>query len=189
MATISTDNESKTANARESSAPLDAGPAGGAAGAGDAREDALRLSRALTDFIRVVQFRDRDRACCYGLSVSQCYALKAVVDAGALTVNELAGELYLDKSTASRVVTSLERKGLVRRERAEDDGRVVLLTATGEGHRLHKRIEGDLALEYGTLMQGLPPETRAAMIELLGRLASVFAARVDASGGRCCVID
>ena len=47
------------------------------------RADAEHLSDALGELIRVIQFRDRDRACCYDISVSQCYALKRVIDAGA----------------------------------------------------------------------------------------------------------
>src|SRR6056297_3139886 len=68
-----------------------------------ARDDALlqdtdSFSRALGDLIRVVQFRDRDRACCHGLSVTQCYGLEGIIENGGLTVNELAAYLYLDKS-------------------------------------------------------------------------------------------
>ena len=148
--------------------------------------DARDLSRALSDLIRVVQFRDRDRACCYDVSVSQCYALKAVVERGPLTVNDLAAELYLDKSTASRVANGLEEKGYVARERDARDGRVIRLVATGGGIALHERIEEDLAREYAELLTDFDPEVRAAMTRLLGRLAVSFAARVETSGGSCC---
>ena len=77
------------------------------------RDEATRLYAALSDLVRVYQFRDRDRICCYDISVTQCYALEALAHAGPRTLNELAAELYLDKSTASRVVTTLERKGYV----------------------------------------------------------------------------
>ena len=70
---------------------------------------------ALSDLIRVYQFRDRDRICCYDVSVSQCYGLEALVRRGPMTLNDLAAHLYLDKSTASRVVDALERKGYVAR--------------------------------------------------------------------------
>ena len=46
--------------------------------------DAARLHEALSELIRVLQFRDRDRACCYGLSVSQCHALQALIHHGAV---------------------------------------------------------------------------------------------------------
>ncbi len=56
----------------------------------DLASDAAALSQAFSELVRVIQFRDRDRACCYGLTVSQCYGLKAVCEAGFMGVNDLA---------------------------------------------------------------------------------------------------
>lgn len=151
-------------------------------------EDAHHLSEALSDLIRVVQFRDRDRACCYDLSVSQCYALKAVADLGPLTVNDLAARLYLDKSTASRLANTLVDKGLLARERDAEDGRVVRLAVTEDGSAMDQRLGDDLALEYAELLSDFDPEIRAAITRLVSRLGRSFAARVDASGGSCCVV-
>lgn len=150
--------------------------------------DARMLSERLGELIRVVQFRDRDRACCYGISVSQCYALKAVSDAGGLTVNELAGELFLDKSTASRVANGLVDQGLLARTRDPEDKRIVRLVATESGTRMHARIEEDLVVEYAQLLGDLDPNVRSAVSEVVGRLARSFASRVDASGGSCCAV-
>lgn len=150
--------------------------------------DAHGLYGALNDLLRVVQFRDRDMACCYDVSVTQCYALQAVVDGGPLTVNELAARLYLDKSTASRVAGGLEEKGYVARERDAADRRIVRLSATEGGVQVCGRIEHDLAQAYARMLEDFDPEVRGAMIRLVGRLATSFAARVDASGGSCCVV-
>jgi MarR family 2-MHQ and catechol resistance regulon transcriptional repressor len=150
--------------------------------------DAHRLYDALNELLRVVQFRDRDRACCYDVSVTQCYALKVIVDDGPLTVNELAGQLYLDKSTASRVADGLRRKGYVDRERDADDGRIVRLRATDAGRTLCVRIEDDLAGAYAEMLEDFEPSVRVAMIRLVSRLAASFAARVETSGGSCCVV-
>lgn len=151
-------------------------------------DEAHRLSDALTELIRVVQFRDRDRACCYDVSVSQCYALKGVVDSGGLTVNELAAHLYLDKSTASRIADGMVAKGLLARGRDGEDGRVVRLVATPPGAALSRRIDADLAAEYGEMLTDFDPEVRAAIVKLVGRLGDSFTARVEASGGSCCVV-
>ncbi|MGD8319115.1 MAG: MarR family transcriptional regulator [Gemmatimonadota bacterium] len=148
--------------------------------------DARSFSDALGELVRVIQFRDRDRACCYDVSVSQCYALKAIMDHGSLTVNDLAAQLYLDKSTASRVAAGLEEKGYLTREQDATDGRVVRLVATPTGSGLCGRIEADLAQEYGEMLGEFDPEVRAAIIRLVERLGTSFAARVDASGGSCC---
>jgi len=92
--------------------------------------DALALHRALGELVRVYQFRDRDRICCYDVSVTQCYALEAVVHDGPLTLNELAARMYLDKSTTSRVVDALQKKGYVDRQENPDDRRALRLEAT-----------------------------------------------------------
>lgn len=150
--------------------------------------DAAVFSDALGELIRVIQFRDRDRACCYDLSVSQCYALKAVADSGPLTVNDLAAYLYLDKSTASRIAHGLVGKELLRRERDADDGRIVRLACTDLGATTHARIESDLAAEYAELLEDFDPEFRSAIVKLVRRLRRSFASRVETGGGSCCVV-
>jgi DNA-binding MarR family transcriptional regulator len=122
------------------------------------------------------------------VSVSQCYALKGVADAGALTINDLAAHLYLDKSTASRIANGLVEKGLLARRPDSEDGRVVQLVATRDGSALCARIETDLAREYSDLLGDFDPEVRAAITRLVSRLGRSFAARVEASGGSCCVL-
>src|SRR5258705_12045879 len=96
---------------------------------------ARELQDALGEFIRVYQFRDRDRICCYDISPTQCYALDALLRRDLVTLNDLAAQLCLDKSTASRVVATLERNGYVPRATHPRDGRAVLLTATAAARR------------------------------------------------------
>jgi len=150
--------------------------------------DAERLSDALEDLLRVVQFRDRDRACCYDVSVSQCYALERVVEAGGMTVNDLAASLYLDKSTASRIANSLVDKGYLARARDPEDGRVVRLVPTPAGSALCRQILADIAGEYAEMLADFSPEVRSGIIRLVGKLGRSFASRVETSGGSCCVV-
>jgi MarR family transcriptional regulator, 2-MHQ and catechol-resistance regulon repressor len=151
-------------------------------------EDGRALAAAMGELVRVVQFRDRDRACCYDVSVSQCYALKSIQQAGRATVNDLAAQLYLDKSTASRLAQSLVEKGYVRREADPEDGRVVNLVVTSEGAALCAAIEAGEAREYAELLAEFDPAVRSEMNRLVRRLGACFASSVDASGGSCCVV-
>ncbi len=149
--------------------------------------DAADLQRSLSDLVRVVQFRDRDRICCHDISVTQCYALEELIRRGPLTLNELAQVLYLDKSTASRVVDSLERKGYATRSPHPADGRALLLAATPTGRALCERIEGDLVVEAQRLLVDIEPEARRAMALLLGRLARAVETRASCGvDGRGC---
>jgi DNA-binding MarR family transcriptional regulator len=150
--------------------------------------DVIQLREALLELMRVIQFRDRDRLCAYDVTVSQCYALKAVGDRGTLTVNELAAALYLDKSTASRLANSLEKKGYVRKRSSAADGRSVQLVLTEQGQLLAQRINDDLLREYRVLLQGFNPEVRSAVTQLVRRLTDAVAVRVQVSGGSCCSV-
>jgi DNA-binding MarR family transcriptional regulator len=148
--------------------------------------DARAFYDALSELIRVYQFRDRDRICCYDVSVTQCNALEALARRGALTLNELAAQLYLDKSTASRVVDALERKGYVARRPHPQDGRALQLEPTPAGQALQTRIETDILAEERRLLAPFAPDVREAMVRLLGRLARAAGEKVETGGGTCC---
>ena len=150
-------------------------------------QDARALYGALQGLIRVYQFRDRDRICCHDLSVTQCYALEALDRRGALTMNDLSAELYLDKSTSSRVINALERKEYVERRAHPDDRRAVQLHSTRAGRALYQRIKQEIVEQEKALIADIDPTTRQAMTQLIRRLATSAAERVDTSGGSCCL--
>ena len=147
--------------------------------------DARELHRVLEDLLRVVQFRDRDRICCYDVSVTQCYALRALVEEGPMALNALAESLFLDKSTASRVVDALEAKGYAERRPHPEDGRSRLLAATAAGRRLHARIEADLEAEAAALLAGVAPSVRRAMAALLAGLTRAVETRMGCRSNAC----
>jgi DNA-binding MarR family transcriptional regulator len=154
----------------------------------DLERDSADLYDALSELVRVYQFRDRDRICCYDVSVTQCYALEELARRGGMTLNDLAARLYLDKSTASRVVDALERKGYVARSTHPQDRRSVLLETTEAGRSLEGKIREEMLIEEGKLLADFPPDVRRAMTQLLRRLARAAAGRVETGGGSCCRI-
>jgi DNA-binding MarR family transcriptional regulator len=153
-------------------------------------QDAVQLYEALSDLVRVYQFRDRDTICCHDISVTQCYAIEALVRSGPRTLNELAGELFLDKSTASRVVTTLQRKGYATRRAHPDDKRAVLIAVTPAGKRLCTRIQRDLVEETEHLLRDFEPAVRKAAPALLRKLARAAEQRLTGAGcspaAACC---
>jgi MarR family transcriptional regulator, 2-MHQ and catechol-resistance regulon repressor len=158
-----------------------------AASANRLEADAAQLHDALSELVRVYQFRDRDRICCHDISVTQCYALEALIRRGPCGLNELAADLYLDKSTASRVVGTLERKGYLQRASHPEDGRAVVLTVTTAGRRLCERIRKDLVAEAKGLLQDIEPQVRKGTARLLLRLARAAAVRSGVTpGSGCC---
>lgn len=157
-------------------------------GDGELEADARELRASVSELVRVYAFRDRDRICCYDLSVTQSNALDALVAQGPLTLNELAAALYLDKSTTSRVVSGLEAKGYAVRGENPASGRSILVRATPDGADLAARIERDLLEEEMRLLEEFEPEVRREAVRLMGRLTRAAAARVDTTGGTCCSV-
>lgn len=145
----------------------------------DARlnEDALALHAALSHLVRVYQFRDRDQICCFDISVTQCYALEALVEQGPMRSKALSDVLKLDKSTTTRVVDALVRKGYVARLPDTEDARAVSLKVTTSGRRLYERINGALIAQQAELLKGLEPNVRAAATDVIRRLAKAAEAR------------
>lgn len=144
------------------------------------QRDARALQAAVADLVRVYQFRDRDRICCHDISVTQCYALETLVEHGPLRLGELSARLFLDKSTTSRVVGTLVRKGYVEQHPDPQDGRATALSATRAGRNLCARITDDLVEQQKALLADLEPEVRAGVVEVIRRLARAADARFRA---------
>ena len=132
--------------------------------------DAKALHKALSELVRVYQFRDRKNIYYYDVSVTQCHALGVLIKQSPITLNKLAKGLYLDKSTTSRVIDSLEKKGYVKRITDLKDARAKILEVTQKGRNLHIQIENDLINEVKQLIDDLDPDIRQVTISLISRL-------------------
>ena len=84
---------------------------------------------------------------------------------GWLRLNELNDNVLLSQSSLSRLVDRLEKRGLVERMPAPDDGRGVLLKLTEEGAALQKEIGREHVRDIAELVG--PALTAAEQRELL----------------------
>jgi len=147
---------------------------------------AERMHQITKEFSRRYQFRDRNAICCHGLSVTQCYALDALADNGALTVTALARHLFLAVSTVTRVLAPLERKDLVRRRRGTGDRREVRVAITPRGRALLGRIRADLVATQRALLAPLARAEREAVLKTLEGLVEAVTRWQDGCGpGEC----
>jgi MarR family transcriptional regulator, organic hydroperoxide resistance regulator len=80
-----------------------------------------------------------------------------------MTVNELRETLIDDRPNVSRILNKMVDKGLVRKERQSGDQRVVHISLTEKGRRLHQRADEKI---LGHNLRLSPQECRT-LIELL----------------------
>jgi MarR family 2-MHQ and catechol resistance regulon transcriptional repressor len=138
----------------------------------DLPRDAAALYDAATAFIRIYQFRDRDTALRFGLTVVQAYTLDILVSAGGQSLTGLAQALRLDKSTTSRVISGMTKHGLVEWSRPEHDGRGKWIVASADGKRRYGQLRRALVRDNARLLASYPRATRRAAIAILRKLAA-----------------
>ena len=88
-------------------------------------------SRALTGLYRALLEE-------LGLTYPQYLVMLVLWERGSLTVKELGRALHLDSGTLSPLLRRLQGAGLLTRERAAEDERVVMVAVTEDGARLRE---------------------------------------------------
>ncbi len=91
----------------------------------------------------------------YRIGLTEYRALAHLVQAAdrELRVNELAQRVGLNQSSATRLVSRLEAKGLARRDVCADDGRGVYAVITEEGEALVREARGPFEDRIGDVLR------------------------------------
>ena len=138
------------------------------------QNQAERMQRLTQELLRRYQMRDRNEITCCGITVSQCYALDALGDHGEMTMIQLAGKLYLDKSTATRAIDPLVERGLVQRRFGAEDRREIWVSLTPAGEKLHQEIVASLQASQRQILERVSPEKREHILEALEILSGAM---------------
>lgn len=98
-----------------------------------------------------------------GLTFTAMAALATVVRHGPLPISELAGIERVKAPSMTRTVGILESMGLVRRLPADEDARVVLVSATEAGNDAIERIRSARREWLSARLAQLPPADLATL--------------------------
>ncbi|MGB3051963.1 MAG: MarR family transcriptional regulator [Polyangiales bacterium] len=115
-------------------------------------EDVIAFCRMFSSF-------EREEICCGTVSAAQCVLLQTLMD-GEWDVSGLAAQARVTKGAMTRLVDGLEGRGWVARERAEDDGRRVLVSLTAKGKKEAKRLYRLTEKSIATILERIPPAER-----------------------------
>lgn len=132
------------------------------------------MHRLTKELLRRYQMRDRNEITCCGITVSQCYALDALGENGEMTMLRLAGKLYLDKSTATRIIDPLVERGLAQRRLSSEDRREILVSLTPAGKKLHQNIVASLQASQSQILERIPSEKRESILAALEILSAAM---------------
>jgi MarR family 2-MHQ and catechol resistance regulon transcriptional repressor len=151
-----------------------------------AMAEAAHFHRTLQDLIRLQGSRDRDRAGLYDVTPAGARTVEILERLGEISLNALATELFVDKSTASRVVGCLEERGYVRRVVDPEDRRALRLELTAEGAELARQLHADAVWEMNALLSSFDPAARRETLAFLRRLTRTSAIHAGVTEATCC---
>ena len=99
----------------------------------------------------------------FSISLSEMFALMALVAGAPMSQQVLAERLHLEKSTVSRLIKHLEQRGWVKRARDLHDTRMFRLHLSDEGHEQASRLAKSLAKRHDRLLAELKPDEQEAL--------------------------
>lgn len=132
--------------------------------------------RALDTFIKLVRAaesvtaRIARRIAGYGLTEGQFGVLEMLLHLGPLSQRDIGRKQLRSGGNVTMVVDNLERRGLVRRERAAHDRRLTIVHLTDAGRALIEGIFPGHVREIARALAALTPEEQAELGRLCRKL-------------------
>lgn len=126
----------------------------------------IKLSRAR----KVIGDRSNRLLAEYGLSESQFGALEALYYLGPMYQSQIGEKLLVTGGNMTMVINNLEKRGLINRERAEEDRRQMMVSLSNKGQHLINELFPKHAQNLLNLMGILNAEE----LDQLGRLCKML---------------
>jgi DNA-binding MarR family transcriptional regulator len=136
----------------------------------------LFLTRVLS---RASQYQDRAFGGEHDLSPTQGHALGELGRAGELAMGELAERLRITRSTVTRIVNLLEKKGLVARHMAAADRRQQHVGLTPRGEDTLEALEAEALHVQRGILAHLPPGEHEHLLTALSTLVTAHERYLD----------
>jgi len=141
-----------------------------------------QIVAALRRIVRAIDLQSRRIVELCGLTGPQLVLLREAARLGGASVSALARAVNLSQPTVSGILERLEKRGLVRRDRSEQDRRSLLVSVTHEGARTLREAPSLLQDRFLDELARLEDWERTQMLSILQRLAGLMDAEsIDAA--------
>ena len=126
--------------------------------------DTRQLQELFSEFLQALGLHRPDQVPTgFDLSLSEMFALLALSAEAPVSQQALAEQLHLEKSTVSRLIQHLERRGWVRRVRDLHDTRMFRLQLSETGHEQASRLVKNLTERHQRLLAAIKPDEQEAL--------------------------
>ena len=136
-------------------------------------QNAAELRTLVEEFLH--RFREVDTAAANGphadLSLQEVRVVEHLGDRRLARMAELAGRTMLAVNSVTSLVDKLEEQGIVRRQRSDEDRRVVLVELTPHGWEAYRAAVGEKLALLQLMLSGLDPAEQEAFMSLFRKIA------------------
>ncbi len=104
----------------------------------------------------------------YGLTYPQYLVLLVLWEKDAQPVNDIARRLYLETNTVTPLLQRMEKEGILVRRKGEKDARQMIVSLTGKGKGLQKKL-ADVPATVGNavICDSVTPESAPELFRML----------------------
>ncbi len=95
------------------------------------------------------------------------------------TATELCRDLGLDPGYLSRILSKLEKRGLVRKAISQSDGRQSLLGLTARGRKTFATLDARQSAEVAAMLRPVPPAGQSRLVQAMHIIEAVLGARPE----------
>jgi DNA-binding MarR family transcriptional regulator len=139
------------------------------------RSPGSEFQETMVALIRALGLHQPDRTPCgQPVSVAEAHALLELSREPGLSQNGLAARLRLEKSSVSRIVTALEKRGWVARKRNPKDTRIVQVHLTDDGRNAAASLAASRQAKFERIFAAIPAAERDAVLASLETLLQVI---------------
>src|ERR1035438_8997633 len=136
---------------------------------------ASEFQETMVALIRALGLHQPDKTPCgQPIAVAEAHALLELTREPGLSQNGLAAHLRLEKSSVSRIVSALEKRGWVVRNRNPKDTRIVQVHLTDAGREAVTNIAASRQAKFDQIFAAIPAGERSAVLAALGTLIGVI---------------
>ena len=137
------------------------------------------MQNVLMSYLRVTQHMSQQFRAHFGrlnLTFPQALVLNVLGEEGPVPISMLAERTGSANSTVSGIMDRLEKLGLAKRERSENDRRVIYVSATEKYRALREKAATDVSGYFNSLLDTMAPEDKAMVAEAFQKLDAVLTA-------------
>jgi len=142
----------------------------------DSLSSEQEIVASIRKIMRAVDLHSRRLVEAFGMTGPQLATLQEASRLGPTAPSAIARAVHLSQGTVTGILTRLEARGLITRQRSETDRRSVLVSVTSEGKRLLDLAPSLLQDRFRQELERLEEWERLLILSTLQRVASLMGA-------------